>query len=422
MVDFSVMSQIDLLVIGAGLAGLSAALAAAEAGQSVRVIAKGLGSLHWTAGTIDVLGYLPGCDEPVRQPFTAFTQLAGHHPYQLVGVEASAQAIEWVQRALAEQGLTYVAHGEQHNLSLSSPVGAPRPVYLAPQAQVAGDLSLDAAMLIVGFTGMRDFYPRLIAENLARQGIPVRSAFLPLSVITNRRDSNNIHLAAGLDNPETQSRLAAALKPLVQPGERIGLPAILGLEQHAQALARLQSALVAPVFEIPTLPPSVPGMRLFQALRRALTGKGVRVEANMEAIGFQGNGTRVEWVESATSARPFKHRAQRFLLATGGVLGGGFNSDHTGRFWETVFHLPLTTPQDRRQWFRPLFLDPQGQPVFHSGVAVNGSFQPVDGAGQAVYEKLWAAGGSLAHADPIAERSLEGLAIATGVAAAQAMR
>ena len=36
--------MLDLLVIGAGLAGLSAALNAAEAGFSVRVIAKGMGA------------------------------------------------------------------------------------------------------------------------------------------------------------------------------------------------------------------------------------------------------------------------------------------------------------------------------------------------------------------------------------------
>ncbi|MFZ2488616.1 MAG: FAD-dependent oxidoreductase, partial [Anaerolineae bacterium] len=47
----------DLLVIGAGLSGLMAAYTAARAGQRVQVVTKGLGSMHWTAGTVDVLGY-----------------------------------------------------------------------------------------------------------------------------------------------------------------------------------------------------------------------------------------------------------------------------------------------------------------------------------------------------------------------------
>jgi len=51
--------MLDLLVIGAGLAGLSAAIVVAEAGLRVRVVTKGLSALHWAAGTIDLLGYLP---------------------------------------------------------------------------------------------------------------------------------------------------------------------------------------------------------------------------------------------------------------------------------------------------------------------------------------------------------------------------
>jgi anaerobic glycerol-3-phosphate dehydrogenase len=43
--------------------------------------------------------------------------------------------------------------------------------------------------------------------------------------------TNTIQLAHGLDSKEKRATcLAAALQKLVQPGERIGLPAILGME------------------------------------------------------------------------------------------------------------------------------------------------------------------------------------------------
>ncbi len=187
-------------------------------------------------------------------------------------------------------------------------------------------------------------------------------------------------------------------------------------------MAALAQRTGATVFEIPTLPPSVPGIRLHSVLRQLLLDHGVRVEAGMEVIGFDvPSDGRIRWVETETSARPLKHRAENFLLATGGVLGGGFNSAPDGRFWEVVFGLPLTVPQDRTTWFRPDFLDSEGQPVFSGGVAVDKRFQPVDAAGKRVYDNLWAAGGTLAHADPIQERSLEGLSIITGVMAAKAI-
>ncbi|MEA2321377.1 MAG: glycerol-3-phosphate dehydrogenase subunit, partial [Solirubrobacteraceae bacterium] len=49
----------DALVIGAGLAGLSAATRLAEAGARVMLIAKGAGAPLLAPGTIDVLGYAP---------------------------------------------------------------------------------------------------------------------------------------------------------------------------------------------------------------------------------------------------------------------------------------------------------------------------------------------------------------------------
>lgn len=408
--------MLDLLIIGAGLAGLTAALRATEAGLRVKVIAKGMGALYWTPGSIDVLGYVGVEERSVENPWQRIDKLDERHPYRIVGAEATQAALDWFCASVNALGLVY-SGDDAGNIRTPSPAGAWRPTYRVPAGQRAGDAADRRPMVIVGFQGMRDFYPHLIARNLAAQGQSVRAAMLPWSVLSELRDRNSVQLAEAVDDPRTQQRLIDALRLVVKPGERIGLPAILGRHHHAQVLATLQQGLNAAVFEIPTLPPSAPGIRLATALRHELERRGVRVEIGMEAVGFHAEGDEIEYVETATSARPLKHRAAAFLLATGGVLGGGFDSNHTGRFWETVFDLPLTVPQDRKQWFRPRFLDERGQPAFRGGVAVNDAMQPVDGAGTPVYTNLWAAGGLLAHADPILERSLEGVAIASAVAA-----
>ncbi len=421
----------DLFVVGAGLSGLLAAYSAAKAGLRVQIAAKGLGSMHWSAGTVDVMGYTSKeMSRPVHRPLDAIQALTHsdpEHPYALLGAHQVQAALDEFTALTAEMGLPYGgAAAKGDNLLLPSAVGALRPAFLAPQAQLAGDMSRPEPLLLVGFHGLRDFYPELIAENLAKQGFAARAAFLPLSVLTEQSDRNNVHLAQLLDDKARRAKLGGELKRLAQPGERIGLPAILGLDDHAAALADLQAAAGVPIFEIPTLPPSVPGMRLFKALRARLWSLGVQLYAGMEAIGAEtiaANGTagRVQWVETATSNRPVKHRAKAYLLATGGILGGGFDSDHTGRIWETVFGLPLTIPQKRYEWFRPAFMDPAGHPVFNGGVAVDARMQPVDADGKTVYANLWAAGGALASVDPIQQHSLEGIAIATGIAAGQAI-
>ncbi len=417
--------MLDLLVIGAGLSGLMAAYTAAKSGLSVRVINKGLGSMHWSAATVDLLGYTySNQKQSVKRPFTTITALRDSnpdHPYALLTEDGIRFALGEFVALTKEIGLPYGGSGSGDNLFLPSPAGAPRPTYLAPQAQLAGDLGRSEPMLIVGFKGMRDFFPHLIADNLIRLGYTARAAFLPLDLITARRDANTIHLAKELDDGACRVKLGRALKNFAQKGERIGLPAILGLNQHAQALVELNKLCEVPLFEIPTLPPSVPGVRLYTAVRNKLQQMNVRVEPAMEVIASSTVDGQVEWVESETSARPYRQRAQSYLLATGGILGSGFDSDHSGHIWETIFDLPITPPQDRSQWFHSSFFSSEGHPVFHGGVTVNRNFQPIDASGQVIYTNLWAAGNILAGSDPILERSLEGAAIVTGIAAGRSI-
>jgi glycerol-3-phosphate dehydrogenase subunit B len=197
----------DLLVIGAGLAGLSAALAAAEAGLRVHVIAKGLGVTHWHAGTIDVLGYLPGDASPLAEPLAQLDNLPAQHPYRQLGATTVVNALRWFHAFTQEIGLPYgPAQDTIRNTLLPSPVGAPRPTALAPHAQLTGDLQSTSPMVIVGLQGWRDFYPALMAANLTKLGQPARAAFIPVDTLTNRRDFNTVHLADAFDQPATQAR------------------------------------------------------------------------------------------------------------------------------------------------------------------------------------------------------------------------
>lgn len=415
--------MLDLLVIGAGLAGLTAAIYAAQAGKSVRVITKGMNALHWAAGTIDLLGYLPD-DSPVQQPLAALNQLDALHPLRQVDPADARQTLRDLQTWLADEGLPYLGAEDEANLWLPSAVGAKRPTYLAPTVQATARLDDPASLLVVGIDHFNDFYPAVMAENLRRQGHDARSHTLPIDLITPRRKViNEVYLAEALeaDNLARVDAVAKALRDVVRPRDRVAFPAMLGVARHAEIVARLQSALDAPIAEIPTLPPSVPGLRLHHALARKLAKLGGRIESNMTAVDFGVAGREITWVATETTARPLRHHARACLLATGGILGGGINSDHNGSVWETVFNLPLVQPKQRAGWFRPAFLDPKGHPIFQAGVQVNAAWQPVDAAGDVVYGNLWAAGNVLANADSIRTRSHEAMALLTGAAAAHVL-
>jgi glycerol-3-phosphate dehydrogenase subunit B len=86
---------------------------------------------------------------------------------------------------------------------------------------------------------------------------------------------------------------------------------------------------------------------------------------------------------------------------------------------EVIFDLPVAAPNGRGEWFKRDFLDEAGHPIYQAGVVVDGSWRPVNGDGKPVYENLYAAGAALAHCEVIRERSLEGVALATGYRVAQ---
>lgn len=410
------IKQNDLLVIGAGLAGLMTAYQAASRGQKVRVVAKGWGATHWHSGCIDVLGYYPvDATGPVVDLKTAVAQLIADnpkHPYALVGLDGLQAALESLQALCAEAG--YPLHGSlETNWLLPSATGTFRPTCLAPETMIAGDLHQNDPMLLVGFKQMPDFYPNIVAGNLNKQGKEARYVMLNLPMLANRRFNNAVLTARMMEQADLRTELVTALKPHLGEAARIGFPAFLGLHQAMMVKDALEQALGRPVFEIPSLPPSVPGMRLHQIFKRAIEQHGSYVYDGMEALRAERENGRITAVLTEAAARPRRHRFEKYVLATGGILGGGITTNIDGEAREVVFDLPVSAPDSRLNWFRQEFMHKEGHPIYRAGLTVNEAFQPVNGHGP-VYDNVYAAGTTLSHCEVIRERSFEGVALATG--------
>ena len=416
--------MLDVLVIGAGLAGLTAGWQAAAGGQRVRVIARGWGATHWHAGCIDVLGYHPSDSQrPLESPREGVAQLMRdnpRHPYALVGAESLDRALRAFQALCAEAG--YPMHGSlERNWLLPSAVGAVRPTCLAPETMIAGDLRRRDAMLMVGFQPFLDFFPALVADNLSAQGFLARDVTLDLPKPEQRRlvAGRATNLARLFETADFRAQVAEALKPHLGEAARVGFPAVLGIVDAPAVQRDMQERLGCEVFEIPVLPPSVPGMRLHGILTAAIERAGGRVFEGMEAVGVEIAEGRVSAVWTEAAARRKAQRAARYVLATGGILGNGIVGDHEGKLREVVFGLPLAAVPAREDWFAAEFLAPGGHPIYRAGVDVNTHLQPVDAAQHVLYENLRAAGSTLAHNDTLRERSFEGVALATGFVAGQ---
>ena len=106
-------------------------------------------------------------------------------------------------------------------------------------------------------------------------------------------------------------------------GEKIGLPAVLGLDGSASIKQEIESQIDRPVFEIPTLPPSVPGIRLFRALKSRLLASGGQLYWGRPIASVERYGKVIEAVTIGTRGRSTRVNGKAFILATGSFVSGG---------------------------------------------------------------------------------------------------
>lgn len=415
-------SGIDVLVIGAGLAGLTAAWQSASRGARVTVISKGWGTLYWHSGCIDVWGPGPAVIQMKGgEASESLAEMLGNnrnHPYSITGIEMLAQAVDEL-KALSERA-GYPLHGSlDHAWVLPTGLGTARYTCLAPATMIAGDLCKPEAMAVVGFEQFLDFYPLLVADNLKAMGIQAEAITLKLEQVFMPEIASPRLLASLFEQRDFRE---AVVREMMQHldligADRIGFPAVLGLNRSADVVRDLEEMIGLPVFEIPTLPPSIPGVRLQNLLVSEIERHRGQVLDGMEAISADCEEGVVRGVWSEAAARPKLNRAGSYILATGGILGGGFQMSVDGRIKERVFDLPLTGPSERREPFQLSFLGSGGHPAFQVGVVVNQDIQPISPAGDRMYRNLYAVGAALANTDPVQERSVEGIALVTGFAA-----
>ncbi len=369
-----------VVVIGAGLAGLAAAVFAVQAGARVTLVTHGLGRLILTPGHFQ-LG--PFADHP--GPAAFFDWCA---TYPALAVDANARR-------------------------LPTGLGLGQPVDAAPVWQAGGAPAPEGETLAVGFSRWRDFDPALFAGLWGGRGIHVA-----LPDHHNGWDLSPTELAHRFDDPAFRAEIARLVKARLRGEARVGFPAVLEL-RDPDALPDLARQIGLPVFEIPTLPPSVPGTRLFNALKHWLLRHGARVQIGHPVTRPVIEGGRLAGVAVASAGRETIVRGEAFILATGGLYGGGLHSDDRGRVWEPIFGLPVDANPDRVTWFRDDLLDPAGHPVHGFGLRVDGSLRPLAESGARAYANLFAVGHQLGGINALVAGCDEGLVLASAFAAAR---
>ncbi len=417
--------KFDSIVIGGGMAGLSAALRLAEAGQKTLLMASGQSALHFSSGSVDLLE----SDGDPRAALPAFMAAHPDHPYSKVGMQNIEGSLADLQRHCAEEGLPLMR--QEHNHQRLTPIGTLKSTWLSPDTCACmTDAPAPDAILLATLEGFRDFHPALAAANLATHARFAHSRILTGEIrlpqlaqfSRNPHEFRSADIARlfdkqGLGQQDLLADLAREISRMVQgcgvPGCRhIVLPACLSLGLVGPRLSELERRTGCTIKEVATMPPSLIGMRMQEALKRRFMALGGTFLTSERVLGARYDGDKVIGVHSQHGEDQL-FEADHFVLASGSFFSRGLES-RLGGIREPIFDADVLSLAERDAWAGRRLFD--HHPFMGFGVKTDERLRVLRGGRPLT--NLYGAGSVLAHYDPIKEGSGSGVAVATGWQAA----
>ena len=346
-----------VLVIGGGITGYTAALAARREGADVTVVARAPGATALYAGAMEIVDDL---DAILRDP---------HHPLTRLGLDAVGLATELdvaistLQLALGKEGLKF--EGTWRSRGVYADIhGLGRPANVVPDTVARGELGALSGkrVAVIGIPQVGDYDAASTAQALKeRHGVVAFAEEISIGDLPIAASLTDLY---GRRAPSPRARGAAIAYP----------PGFTNLPEDG--------------FELLASPPSPHGWRLQQAIGLgAISGEITAFETSRDRITAARSGTRA-------------FHADAFVLATGRHIGGGLRAGRTtvepllglGVFRDGA---PASTLSVRLQHLK--YLDPGEE--MRLGVTTDRRLHPLAVDGSVPYTNLFAAGAVLGGYD-----------------------
>ncbi len=373
----------DVVIIGGGLAGLTCGIVLQEQGKRCAIINNGQAAMDFSSGSMDLLSTLPD-GKNVRdfdRTFDALKAQLPQHPYCLLGKEQVLAKAEQFERLAQSLNLNLIGSARQNHLRVT-PLGGLRGTWLSPDSvpTVNADETFKYKKIaVLGIEGYHDFQPQLLAENIKQnaqfQHCELVTDYLNIPELdhlrANSREFRSVNIAQLLEHKLAFPNLVQEIKQAAKGADAVFLPACFGLDDQS-FFNGLKQAVGLPLFELPTLPPSLLGIRQHQQLR----GRFERLGGLM----FNGDRALRAEIEGERVSKIYTHlhqedaiTAQNFVLASGSFFSNGLIAEFE-RIYEPVFDADMITSaqfnaEQRITWTHPRFSSPQ--PYHSAGVVIN---------------------------------------------------
>ena len=396
--------KFDTVIIGGGLAGMVCGIRLTEAGKRCAIVSQGQSALHFSSGSFDLLSKLPdGTD--IEDPLAGIAALGRtnpEHPYAVMGAKRCEKYTLEAPELLRAAGIP-VSGDCRRNHCRITPMGKARATWLT----IDGYLTAEATerlpfrkVCIANVEGFLDFYPEFIAEEFRKSGIECTFASINLpdleQIRRNPSEMRSANIARVFDHEQNLEALAAQIRDAAATCDALILPAIIGLNRN-DSLEVLRAKLPTPLYLLPTLPPSIPGIRAQQALQHRFRALGGEYFLGDSVLRAEYEGGCVKRIFTANHGNiPFE--ADSFVLASGSFFSRGVVAT-PDRIVEPGFEADTVHTPDRSQWYTLRFFGRQNYQAF--GVCTDSSLHVIR-KGEAI-GNLYGAGAGLAGFHPVQE-------------------
>lgn len=419
----------DVVIIGGGLAGLTCGIALQRAGKQCAIINNGQAAMDFASGSMDLLSRLPdgSAIEKISEKWTALEAQLPQHPYCILGKEAVFHKAQQFELLARELNLSMLGSTERNHWRVTG-LGSLRGAWLSPNSvpTVNGENPFPYRKIaILGIEGYHDFQPNLLADNLVQNPqfahCEVRTGFLNIAQLDQLRETSrefrSVNISSLLEHKLAFNELVSEIKQAAQDAEAVFLPACFGMENQ-DFMNQLVNATALPLFELPTLPPSLLGMRQHAQLRKRFEKLGglmmngdsaLRADIDNEQI--RAIYTRVHEKDAIT--------ASHFVLASGSFFSKGLVAEFD-RIKEPVFDCDIQglddfTVENRLSWTNHRFSAPQ--PYQSAGVIINQHCQAQKRG--AFLKNLYAIGNVIGGFNALELGCGAGVAVVTALTAAE---
>ena len=265
---------------------------------------------------------------------------------------------------------------------------------------------------VVNMAGFLDFNTKFVADSFEKYGAKCQISSINLPELERLRISptemRSTNIARVLENEKTLEALIMELAGTVSGFDVVALPAVFGLSS-VEPVRRLKEALNIPVWLIPTMPPSVPGIRAQQQLRRSFEELGGVYMLGDTVVKADFKGNKVQSVYSVNHG-DISFVAENFVLASGSYFSNGLIAQ-PDKVIEPVFGSDVDFTPGRDSWYDKSFFNKQNYMTF--GVATDEKLRiKIKGD---VQQNLFAVGSVLGGSNTIHEGCGAGVSMLTAL-------